>query len=121
MSDYQKARDYADRIRKGIKDSPQNAQITLLMAVPTAEDIADLLYEVKDETNAEKAEKTGRWIPVAEYEACGGDFEAWQAHGNPVAFYYCSECKEQAGLSEDGKDLTTRYCPQCGARMVNSK
>ena len=77
------------------------------------------LRNFEQQENGEKTEKTGRWIPVPAYEACGGDYETWQAHGNPVAFYYCSECKEQAGLSETGEDLTTKYCPRCGARMVN--
>lgn len=60
----------------------------------------------EQQENEEKTEKTGKWIPV-------------QAHGDPVAFYYCSECKEQIVLSETREDLLPKHCPQCGARMVN--
>ncbi len=59
----------------------------------------------------------GEWIPVDSYSAFGGDEATWMAHGNPVAFYYCSECKEQAYAGEDGEPLITDYCPNCGADM----
>ena len=59
----------------------------------------------------------GRWIPVDSYSAFGGDEATWMAYGNPVAFYYCSECKEQAYAGEDGESLITDYCPNCGANM----
>ena len=62
--------------------------------------------------------KTGKWIPVDSYSAFGGDEVMWEAHGNPIAFYYCSECKEHAYAGEDGESLLTTYCPHCGARMV---
>ena len=61
--------------------------------------------------------KHGRWIPVDSYSAFGGDESTWMSHGNPIAFYYCSECKEQAYAGEDGESLLTKYCPDCGARM----
>ena len=59
----------------------------------------------------------GRWIPVDSYSAFGGDEATWMAHGNPIAFYYCSECKKQAFAGEDGESLITDYCPNCGADM----
>lgn len=59
----------------------------------------------------------GEWIPVDSYSAFGGDEATWMAHDNPVAFYYCSECKEQAYAGEDGESLTTEFCPSCGADM----
>lgn len=59
----------------------------------------------------------GEWIPVDSYSAFGGDEATWMAHGNPVAFYYCSHCKEQAYAGEDGESLITEYCPNCGAKM----
>lgn len=62
--------------------------------------------------------KFGMWIPVDSYSAFGGDEVMWEIHGNPIAFYYCSECKEHAYAGEDGESLLTTYCPHCGARMV---
>ena len=66
---------------------------------------------------AQPERKKGRWIPVDSYSAFGGDEATWMAHGNPVAFYYCSECKKQAYAGEDGESLLTDYCPNCGADM----
>lgn len=62
--------------------------------------------------------KTGKWVPVDSYSAFGGDEVMWEIHGNPIAFYYCSECKEHAYAGEDGESLLTTYCPHCGARLV---
>lgn len=67
--------------------------------------------------SAQPERPKGRWIPVDSYSAFGGDEATWMAHGNPVAFYYCSECKEQAYAGEDGESLITDYCPNCGAKM----
>lgn len=63
-------------------------------------------------------QRTGKWIPVDSYSAFGGDEATWMAHGNPVAFYYCSECKEHAYAGEDGNDILSRFCPNCGAMMM---
>ena len=63
------------------------------------------------------APKKGKWIPIDSFSAYGGDEETWEAQGNPVAFYYCSECKEQNYLDECGDFLLTNYCPNCGADM----
>ena len=65
----------------------------------------------------EPERKKGTWIPVDSYSAFGGDEATWMAHGNPIAFYYCSECKKQARAGEDGESLLTDYCPDCGAEM----
>ena len=72
---------------------------------------------IADLPPAQPERKNGRWIPVGSYSAFGGDEATWVAHGNPVAFYYCSECKEQAYAGEDGEPLLTAYCPNCGADM----
>lgn len=59
----------------------------------------------------------GRWIPVDSYSAFGGDESTWMVHENPVAYYYCSECKNQAYADEFGDPLLTKFCPDCGADM----
>lgn len=61
--------------------------------------------------------KHGRWIAVSSFDAYGGDEEAWMAHGNPAAYHYCSECKNEAYLNEEGKEILSDYCPFCGADM----
>ena len=78
--------------------------------------IASECERVLDELPSVYSRK-GKWIPVDSYSAFGGDEATWMAHGNPVAFYYCSECKEQAYAGEDGESLITEYCPNCGADM----
>lgn len=59
----------------------------------------------------------GHWIAVSAFDACGGDEEAWMAHGNPIAYHYCSECKNETYLNEEGKEILSDYCPFCGADM----
>ena len=78
---------------------------------------AELHDMVSSLSSAQPERKTGRWIPVDCYSACGGDEVTWMAHGNPTAFYYCSECKEQCYAGEDGESLLTSFCPCCGAKM----
>lgn len=73
--------------------------------------------EIRDLPPVTPKQRTGKWIPVDSYSAFGGDEATWMAHGNPVAFYYCSECKEHAYAGEDGNDILSRFCPNCGARM----
>ena len=88
---------------------------------PSCTDPLNVLTEVRDRLkalpSAQLERKNGRWIPVDSYSTFGGDEATWMAHGNPVAFYYCSECKEQAYAGEDGESLLTDYCPNCGADM----
>ena len=59
----------------------------------------------------------GRWVAVDSYSAFGGDMATWGAHGNPTAFWYCSFCREQNYVGEDGEPLLTDFCPHCGAEM----
>lgn len=59
----------------------------------------------------------GKWIAVSAFDAFGGDGSTWMVHGNPTAFHYCSECKEQTRIDEFGEEILTNYCPNCGARM----
>lgn len=61
--------------------------------------------------------KYGKWIPVRSYEAFGGDEMMWAVRGNPIAYYYCSNCRNDAYAGEDGESLLTKYCPNCGSRM----
>lgn len=77
----------------------------------------DRLYQEAYEKGRRDATRVGRWIPVHSFEACGGDETAWLAQGDPIVFYYCSECKEHAYAGEDGESLLTDWCPNCGARM----
>ena len=59
----------------------------------------------------------GEWIAVSSYDAFGGDEATWMAHGNPIAFHYCSECKEQTRIDGFGEEILSNYCPNCGCRM----
>ena len=81
------------------------------------EKVVNCVSIIEDLPPAQPERKKGRWIPVDSYSAFGGDEATWMAHGNPVAFYYCSECKEQAYAGEDGESLLTDYCPNCGTDM----
>ena len=59
----------------------------------------------------------GHWIGVSSYDAFGGDYETWMAHGDPIAYHYCSECKDECYVDEDGKEILSDFCPFCGADM----
>jgi len=72
---------------------------------------------IKDEPTIEPERKKGCWISVDSYTAFGGDEMLWMSHGNPIALHYCSECKNDAYAGEDGEDLLTDFCPNCGADM----
>lgn len=63
-------------------------------------------------------QKIGKWIPVSSYEAFGGDEITWSINGNPIAYHYCSECKAQTRVNEFGEEILSKYCPDCGARML---
>ena len=59
----------------------------------------------------------GEWIEVSAFDAFGGDESTWLAHGNPTAFHYCSECREQTRMDEFGEEILSNFCPNCGAKM----
>ena len=75
--------------------------------------------EIEDIPSAEP--KRGEWIPVDSYTAFGGDEMTWLAHGNPIAYHYCSECKNHAYALEDGEDLLSDFCTNCGAEMTRGE
>lgn len=81
-------------------------------------DVVDICEAINDTPTIEPERKTGKWIPVDSFSAFGGDEATWMAHGNPIAFYYCSECREQAYAGEDGESLLTKFCPNCGAKLL---
>lgn len=64
--------------------------------------------------------KMGKWIAVDSFSAFGGDEATWEAHGNPVAYYYCSVCKKQNYVDEFGEFILSNYCPDCGAKMEDA-
>ena len=75
----------------------------------------EFIDAIRDIPSADRPQ--GEWIEVRAFDAFGGDEAAWMAHGNPIAFHYCSECKEQSRLDEFGEEMLSNYCPNCGCRM----
>ena len=76
---------------------------------------AEVLEIIERQPIVEPQRKRGKWIAVDSYSAYGGDEETWAAHGNPIAFHYCSECKGQAYAGETGEDILSDFCPNCGS------
>ncbi len=74
-------------------------------------------YEVLRDIPTVEERREGRWVPVDSYSAFGGDEETWEAHGNPIAYHYCSECDEGAQINEFGDEILSKFCPNCGAKM----
>ena len=79
-----------------------------------SKDPTDVFRIITDQPIIE-TQRTGYWIPVHSYEACGGDYEAWMSHGNPVAFHYCSECKEE---NEDFMNALAKLFKEYGVRTM---
>ena len=80
-------------------------------------DIREMLDEIEALPTIEPEVMHGHWIAVSSFDACGGDEEVWMAHGNPIAYHYCSECKNEAYANEEGKEILSDYCPFCGADL----
>ena len=81
------------------------------------DDLFAIAKSIRNGTPLETQRPKGKWIGVSSYEAFGGDYEAWMAHENPIAYHYCSNCKEEAYLDEDGEEMLSDFCPFCGADM----
>ena len=88
-----------------------------VFGITESDGTATIFKRLRELPSAQPQRKRGKGIPVDSFSAFGGDEAMWMAHGNPVAFYYCSECKEQAYAGEDGESLLTDFCPSCGADM----
>ena len=98
--------------RKAIRNLPSADR-------PKSVDLTNVYQTAYDNGYARgKADRPrGEWIEVSAFDAFGGDESTWLAHGNPIAFHYCSECKEQTRLDEFGEEMLSKYCPNCGCRM----
>ena len=79
--------------------------------------IRTMTQAITEQPTIEPEVRHGAWIAVSMFDACGGDEEVWMAHGNPIAYHYCSECKEEAYVNEEGKEILSDYCPFCGAKL----
>ena len=70
-------------------------------------------------------QRHARWLFVTCYEAMGGEYACWAAHGNPVCEIVCSNCGEYAPMvkgKEESLDvvkysLLKKKCPKCRCRM----
>lgn len=102
-----KRSDAAEVVYKALKTPPLKGVLTDTMSLAIA--------LVRDIPSADRPQ--GEWIEVRAFDAFGGDEAAWMAHGNPIAFHYCSECKEQTRLDEFGEEVLSKYYPNCGADM----
>lgn len=68
------------------------------------------LYELIKEKNKESSDENiqGEWITQ---EVCPPEY-----HGK----HFCSKCGRQ-GLNEGYKEYLSNFCPNCGAKMVESQ
>lgn len=75
------------------------------------------VYESAPAADVEEV-RHGYWKPVSCYEMFGGDQEAWYGHGDPIACHLCSKCNDYPPYDEDGNEILTKYCPNCGSKMM---
>ena len=78
--------------------------------VPTQSIRATIKHESEDGEAA--------WEGVTAYDAFGGDYEAWQGHGNPIVMYLCSKCGHEPLCDGEGEYVLSEYCPYCGRKIV---
>lgn len=63
--------------------------------------------------------KHGYWKAVTESEISGWDVSLTGGY-DPIALYVCSECGEDNIIDEFGENFLPKYCPFCGARLMNN-
>ena len=61
----------------------------------------------------------GYWKAVTESEISGWDVSLTGGY-DPIALYVCSECGEDNIIDEFGENFLPKYCPFCGARLMNN-
>ena len=61
---------------------------------------------------------TAHWNQLNESELTGWNPEF--AGYDPIGSYECSNCHAEAVFNCDGEFVLSKYCPNCGARMVNA-
>ena len=61
----------------------------------------------------------GYWKVITESEISGWDVSLTGGY-DPIALYVCSECGEDNIIDEFGENFLPKYCPFCGARLMNN-
>jgi DNA-directed RNA polymerase subunit RPC12/RpoP len=71
------------------------------------------------EDTPEITTRQGYWKAVTESEISGWDISLTGGY-DPIALYVCSECGEDNIIDEFGENFLPKYCPFCGARLMNN-
>ena len=98
----------------------QKDGVTPEQAVQVFKDVQTIALKVIDEING----IIERTFEQATETICSGDDTAeWIIKEDPVFAdkYYCSNCGEQANVDLYGEWILSKYCPNCGARMDETK
>ena len=77
----------------------------------------DIVRVVED--TPEITTRHGYWKAVTESEISGWDVSLTGGY-DPIALYVCSECGEDNIIDEFGENFLPKYCPFCGARLMNN-
>ena len=77
----------------------------------------DIVRVVED--TPEITTRHGYWKAVTESEISGWDVFLTGGY-DPIALYVCSECGEDNIIDEFGENFLPKYCPFCGARLMNN-
>jgi DNA-directed RNA polymerase subunit RPC12/RpoP len=71
------------------------------------------------EDTPEITTRHGYWKAITESEISGWDVSLTGGY-DPIALYVCSECGEDNIIDEFGDNFLPKYCPFCGARLMNN-
>lgn len=77
------------------------------------------VIDIMPTIDPESLRPTAHWIAEFVSEVYGPE-AAYGGRGDYICGFYCSNCHNEAILNEAGEDFTPKFCPECGARMVNA-
>lgn len=85
-------------------------------------DTNDVLESIDEQPDVdpESLRPTANWIAEFVSEVYGPE-AAYGSRGDYICGYYCSNCHNEAILNQAWERFTPKFCPECGAKMLNYK
>ena len=111
---------YIDRPMRLI--DAREVMIAVFNAIEIDEDEYNAIKAEVDEIptiDPESLRPTAQWIAEFVSEVYGPE-AVYGSQGDYIYCYYCSNCHNEAILNNNGEHFTPKFCPECGAKMVNT-
>lgn len=111
---------YIDRPMRLI--DAREVMIAVFNAIEMDEDEYNAIKAEVDEIptiDPESLRPTAHWIAEFASEVYGPE-AVYGNLGDYICGYYCSNCHNEAILNQAWERFTPKFCPECGAKMVNT-